>query len=267
MAYRRRVHTMLSFLDLAPGQTVLDCGTGMGFYMKVISDLYSGLRLFGLDRSERELRYAQGHLRGSESTLIQADAHQLGFASGVFDRVVMSEVLEHLTADHVALQEVWRVMKPNAILALTVPYRHYPYWYDPINRAAEDLFGHPIRRGPFSGIWANHERLYEKDEIVNVVEHSGFTVERLETLTHFCFPGTQTIVYTLGKGLIEHGLLPESISKVAHRFRGQESLGSGQGHFGTVLALFDWFDRFNAQPKRMANQRTFVNLALKARKA
>ena len=270
VAYKRRVRTMLSYLELEPGQTLLDCGCGMGFYLLVLSELFP-VRLYGLDYEEKALRYAQAHLAGRGIALLRGDIHHLSFAAESFDRVLMSEVLEHLKDDGAALREVWRVMKPGGILAVTVPHRHYPYWYDPINRLAEGLWGQPIRRGPFAGIWANHERLYEPQEVREVVERAGFVVERLEELTHYCFPGTQTLVYTIGKGLIEHNLLPEFISKSTHRFRGAEN---SRGWFQTcpylnpinwVLALLNWVDSFN-QEQRLANKHTFVNIAIKARK-
>ena len=288
VAYKRRVRTMLSYLDLKPGQAILDCGCGMGFYLMAISEIFlvckqtgfnppqseRGLKpvwLCGIDYEEKVLSYAQGHLAERGVALARGDIHHLGFAAESFDRVLMSEVLEHLKDDEAALREVWRVMKPGAILALTVPHRHYPYWYDPLNRLAEGFWGRPIRRGPFAGIWANHERLYEPKQLLEVVERAGFVVERVEELTHYCFPGTQTIVYTFGKGLIEHNLLPEFISKSTHRFRGAEN---SRGGFETrpylnpinwALALFNWVDSFN-KDQALANQCTFVNIAIKARK-
>ena len=36
MAYRRRVPTLMDFLELRDGDTVLDCGCGMGFYLSLI---------------------------------------------------------------------------------------------------------------------------------------------------------------------------------------------------------------------------------------
>ena len=266
VAYKRRVRRMMSYLDLQPGQAVLDCGTGMGFYLKVISDFYPTCRLLGIDAREEVLRYAQSHLAERGVVVVQGDINHMGFSSGSFDRVVMSEVLEHLADDLGALREVWRVMRLGAILAVTVPHRHYPYWYDPINRLAEDIFGRPIRRGPFAGIWANHQRLYDRQEVVEVIERAGFAVELVEELTHYCFPGTQTIVYTIGKGLIEHNLLPEFLSKSAHRFRGQDNNGSLLNPMNWALALFDWIDRFNTDQDRMAAQTTFVNISVKARK-
>ena len=266
VAYKRRVRRMLSYLDLHPGQTVLDCGSGMGFYLKAISELCPQCRLAGIDYEEKVLRYAQGHLAGGGILLTRGDIHHLGFAAERFDRVLMSEVLEHLRDDRAALAEVRRVMKPGAILALTVPHRHYPYWYDPINRVAEGVFRRPIRRGPFAGIWANHERLYEREEVVELLGGAGLAVESVEELTHYCFPGTQTIVYTLGKGLIEHNLLPGFIGRSTHRFRGEENRGSAFNPINWALALFNWVDHFNEDASRLATKHTFVNIAIKARK-
>jgi len=98
------------------------------------------------------------------------------------------------------------------------------------------------------------------------VRRAGFAIERVEELTHYCFPGTQTIVYTLGKGLIEHNLLPEFISKSTHRFRGQDNRGSLLNPINWMLALFNRIDRLNADSVRMATKRTFVNISVKARK-
>jgi ubiquinone/menaquinone biosynthesis C-methylase UbiE len=266
VAYKRRVRTMLSYLQLGPGQTVLDCGCGMGFYLLAISELFPGCRLFGVDHEEKVLRFAQGHLADRRIGLTRGDIRHLSFAAESFDRVLMSEVLEHLADDAAALREVRRVMKPEAVLAMTVPHRYYPFWYDPINRVAEGLFGRPIRSGPFAGIWANHERLYERQQLVDTVERAGFAVERVEELTHYCFPGTQTIVYTFGKGLIEHNLLPGFISKSTHRFRGGEHSGSPLNPINWALGLFNRIDALNKDQVRLARKHTFVNIAIKARK-
>lgn len=272
VAYKRRVRRMLAYLELQPGQTVLDCGTGMGFYLKAISTVCPGCRLAGIDFSNKVLRFAQGHLlapaagAAPELVLARGDIHRLPFASAAFDRIVMSEVLEHLGDDATALREVWRVLKPGGLLVMTVPHRHYSAWYDPINRVAEGLFRAPIRTGPFAGIWANHERLYLPDELRRKVESAGFRIEVLEELTHYCFPGTQTIVYTLGKGLIDHNLLPGFIGRSTHRFRGEENKGNRWNPINWVLALFNRIDRLNEDPARMARVHTFVNVALKARK-
>lgn len=266
VAYRRRVRRMISYLDPRPGQTILDCGTGMGFYLKAISAVSPECRLVGIDRESAALRFAHTHVVKPGVYLARGDVQELCLDSASFDGVVMSEVLEHVEDDEWALREAWRVMKPGAILAITVPYRRYPYWYDPINRLAEGLFGRPIRTGPFAGIWANHQRLYEREQLVKLVEGAGFAIERIEELTHYCFPGTQTIVYTFGKGLVERNLLPGFIGRSTHRFRGEENESGWLNPINWLLALFDRIDRLNEDPARMATKRTYVNLAIKARK-
>ena len=266
MAYKRRARRMMAYLELQPGQVVFDCGTGMGFYLKMVSEICPGCRLVGIDYEEKVLRFNQGHMASKGALLTRGDIHHLPYADNSVDRVIMSEVLEHLDYDAVALAEVWRVMKPGAILAMTVPHRHYSYWYDPINRIAEGVFRHPIRTGPFAGIWANHKRLYTREQLVQVVLGAGFTIERVEELTHYCFPGTQTIVYTFGKGLIDHNLLPGFLAKSTHRFRGEDNTGSPLNPINWILAWFNAIDRKNENPRLMARAHTFVNVAIKARK-
>lgn len=265
VAYRRRVRRVVEYLDLSPGQTVFDCGTGMGFYLKVLSALYPDCRLYGIDFETRVLRFARGHLPPG-ATVVRGDIHRLPFADGAFDRVIMSEVLEHLDDDARGLTEVRRVLKPGGILAVTVPNARYPYWYDPINRVAEGVFRRPIRRGPFAGIWANHQRLYRREDLVDLVGSHGFEVEVAEELTHYCFPATQTLVYTVGKELIEHNLLPSFISRSTHRFSGEENSGSRVNPINWAHAVLDWFDRPNEDPARVADKETFVNVTLKARR-
>ncbi len=265
VAYRRRVRRVVEYLDLSPGQTVFDCGTGMGFYLKVLSALYPDCRLYGIDFETRVLRFARGHLP-PEATVVRGDIHRLPFGDGAFDRVIMSEVLEHLDDDARGLAEVRRVLKPGGILAVTVPNARYPYWYDPINRVAEGVFRRPIRRGPFAGIWANHQRLYRREDLVDLVGSHGFEVEVAEELTHYCFPATQTLVYTVGKELIEHNLLPSFISRSTHRFSGEQNSGSRVNPINWAHAVLDWFDRPNEDPARVADKETFVNVTLKARR-
>ncbi len=265
VAYRRRVRTMLSYLDPQPGQVVLDCGTGMGFYARTLHRLYRGVRVIGVDMDTHALAFARANL-DSDILVAHADIYRLPLATESVDSVLMSEVLEHLEDEATGLAEAHRVLKPGGKLAITVPYSRYPGWYDPINRLSEAVRRRPIRTGPFAGIWANHQRLYDADRLRQVLNDAGFAVGPVAHLTHYCFPGTQTIVYTVGKGLIERGLLPAVVSRSVHRFEGEANRGSPLNPLNWGLALFHRIDRLNEDETRMARVDTFVNLAVLATK-
>lgn len=55
---------------------------------------------------------------------IVADACELPVEDGVFDAVVMAEIVEHLESPASALREACRVLKPGGVLLATAPFMH-----------------------------------------------------------------------------------------------------------------------------------------------
>jgi glycosyltransferase involved in cell wall biosynthesis/ubiquinone/menaquinone biosynthesis C-methylase UbiE len=262
MAFRRRARTLIDFLELEDGQRVLDCGCGMGVYLMMLGKLRR-LKLIGLDGSFERLQWARREQVPAELT--RTDITRLPFADNSFDRVLMSEVLEHIGDDRKAASEVLRVLKPGGILALSVPHADYPFWWDPINKLLERTGGRPLRSaGPITGLWSQHWRLYRPAELFDVLASAGFEVERLEEQTHYSFPFIHLLVYSIGKPLIEHNLLPEKLRDSADRFRGEKNSGSLLNPINLGLAAFRSADAWNEQPN--GHERTFVNVVVKARK-
>lgn len=262
MAFRRRARTLLDYLELADGARVLDCGCGMGVYLMMLGKLRR-LRLYGLDGSIERLRWARREQVPAELT--RTDITRLPFPDNTFDRVLMSEVLEHIGDDRKAVVEVLRVLRPGGILALSVPHANYPFWWDPINATIEACGGSPLRSaGPITGLWSQHWRLYRPDELREIMTSAGFLVEALEEQTHYSFPFIHLAVYSVGKPLIEHNLLPSNLRASADRFRGEQNSGSLLNPINLGLAAFRSFDQRNEQLN--GHERTFVNLVVKARK-
>lgn len=262
-AYKRRVRWVLRRLSPQPGQAILDGGTGMGFYLRALQTVTPGLRLAGVDLAPQPLVDAHRHL-GGRATLARARLEHLPFADATFDRVILSEVLEHLGDDAAGLAEAHRVLRRGGLLAITVPPVDFSGWFDPLNRALTSLRLPPVRKGPFAGIWANHVRLYDAQGLSESVEAQGFRILEQAQLTHYCFPGTQFIVYTLGKTLLQRGLLPDAVARSTDRFRGNENPRNPWNPMTWALGLMDGVDRWNENPRLMRRARTYVNLALLA---
>ncbi|MEM8529644.1 MAG: glycosyltransferase [Chloroflexota bacterium] len=262
MAFRRRAVTLINYLDLQDGDTVLDCGCGMGVYLMMMNRLRN-IKLYGVDGDVSRLEWAeQEHVQAHLSSV---DIHRLPFPDATFDKILMSEVLEHLADDRAALREIYRVLKPGGTLALSVPHANYPFWWDPINKTLEFLDMNPIRSaGPIAGLWSNHWRLYLPEELRDVMACNGFRIDSIEEQTHYSFPFIHFIVYSIGKPLIEYNLLPKSLRDSADRFRGEHNNGSMINPINVGVKLFRQFDGPNEHLR--GNENTFVNVVAKATK-
>jgi SAM-dependent methyltransferase len=257
LSSRHRVRTVLDYLDIQPGQRVLDCGCGLGWMLKIIGETYD-CRLFGIDADPERLSRASRAV-GDKAQVAVATIEALPFPAGSFDRIVLAEVLEHISDDLRGLRDVARVLKPGGLLAITVPNCDYPFWWDPVNRCREQVGLQPIRAGMFGGIWTNHKRLYSRREILDLVTRAELKIEDARGLVHHCLPFSHNLVYGVGKSLLEAGLLPK-----ADRFRYAERSGSRWSPLAWGFGLVDCFDRMNPGP--VPEGEPAVCIAVKARK-
>ena len=115
-------------LGVGPGDLVLDLGCGFG---RPFEAARRGAFVVALDAGPDEVAQVRGTLaamveRGElapdhPATAVQGDALALPFADATFDRVIASEVLEHIPDDTAAMRELARVLRPGGTMAVTVP--------------------------------------------------------------------------------------------------------------------------------------------------
>jgi SAM-dependent methyltransferase len=108
---------------------VLDLGCGFGRH--AYEAARRGAAVVALDAGEDEVQQVRGTLGamvdagelapGSPAGAVRGDALALPFADGAFDRVIASEILEHIPDDSAAMRELARVLRPGGTMAVTVP--------------------------------------------------------------------------------------------------------------------------------------------------
>jgi SAM-dependent methyltransferase len=134
----------LERLEIRPGERLLDAGCGEGRHC--FGALEHGARVVGLDLDLASLRPAVGGLRkrgeelGSLGAMIQGDAFHLPFRDESFDKVICSEVMEHVHDYTAAARELARVTKPGGSLAVTIPTATSENLY---LRVGDDYFASP----------------------------------------------------------------------------------------------------------------------------
>lgn len=262
IAFKRRVKTIVHGLEIQDQDKILDCGCGEGFYLKIISEL-SSCQLYGFDCDEWALNRARQELDGSNIRLDQGDIYNLPYQDEEFDKIILSEVLEHLPDDVNALQEVKRVLKLGGILLITVPNYNYPFLWDPINKSLEALFQTHIKNGFWAGIWNMHARLYTVDEIIHIVEEVGLEMVSVQALTHYCIPFNHLLLNGM-KRLLNTGVLPKTLSKAADKFTYRENRRSWLNPVTLGYALFNFIDRLN---ELIPNEKSSVSIAMKVVRA
>ncbi|MBI5248486.1 MAG: class I SAM-dependent methyltransferase [Desulfomonile tiedjei] len=92
---------------------------------------------------------------------IQAYAECLPFREGFFDAVICSEMIEHVMNPLQVLEEIQRVLKPNGVLLISVPFLNRihgdPYDY---GRYTDFFWAGTLERMGFSGIIIEKQGLF-----------------------------------------------------------------------------------------------------------
>jgi len=119
---------------LKPGDRVLDLGCGEGRHT-INTYLLADVHAVGVDlcfddvktAAEKSTAFLDPDCEARQLSLSVANGLTLPFADNSFDKVICSEVLEHIPDYHGVLREITRVLKPGGVFAASVP-RFGPEW-------------------------------------------------------------------------------------------------------------------------------------------
>jgi SAM-dependent methyltransferase len=149
-------------LGLRAGDRLLDLGCGFGRH--AFEALRRGARVVACDMALPELQQVQATAftmretaeipPGLSCTSVQGDGTRLPFDDGSFDRIIASEVMEHVPDDIAALDELARVLRPGGAIAVTVP----AWLPEKVCWALSEAYHAPIAPG-------GHVRIYTEGEL------------------------------------------------------------------------------------------------------
>lgn len=158
-------------LPIEPGERLLDLGCGAGRH--AFEAARRGAKVVAVDMDRAELAHVTAVFAamaqageipdGASGMAVAGDATSLPFPDGSFDKVIAAEVLEHLPADQVAMDEITRVLRPGGKAAVTVPawLPERICW-----RLSDDY--HNVEGG--------HVRIFTRRELVAKLTRSGLSV-------------------------------------------------------------------------------------------
>jgi ubiquinone/menaquinone biosynthesis C-methylase UbiE len=152
---------------LSAGDRVLDLGCGEGRHV-ISAYLEQEVDAVGVDLCLDDLlttrekfdEFAGEIAAGRSFGLSSANALALPFADNSFDKVICSEVLEHIPDYRAALREVDRVLKPGGLFCASVPRS----WPEKICWAFSDAY-HRVPGG--------HLRIFRGGELREQIEELG----------------------------------------------------------------------------------------------
>lgn len=149
----------------------LDIGCNRGVYLRS----YPGGSGIGVDLSHSVLKQAKTMNR--DLSLVVADAQNMGcFKTASFDRILCSEVIEHVPVPQNVFEEIARILIPGGAALITTPnYRgEKPEWAD---LGVLKSYGIPGMEGE-----AYFHTAFRPSELVQMGQQAGLNVEEAGTI-------------------------------------------------------------------------------------
>jgi ubiquinone/menaquinone biosynthesis C-methylase UbiE len=112
----KRIRTLIDLAAIEDTDDVLEVGCGAGHVLERIGNG----RLHGIDISAIQIRRARERL-GQRAELKQSPGERIPYGDASFDKILCSEVIEHVLAPVPLLTEMKRVLKDDGMLSLSIP--------------------------------------------------------------------------------------------------------------------------------------------------
>ncbi len=115
----KRVKIILGLLKPRENEVVLDVGCEEGY---ITNKIGNKTKVVGIDISSYSLKEAKKSLgKNPNVLLVLGDANNLPFKKGIFDKIICSEVIEHIPTPEKTLTEVKRVCRDDGSIIVSVP--------------------------------------------------------------------------------------------------------------------------------------------------
>jgi SAM-dependent methyltransferase len=145
------------------GDYILDLGCGQGRHVNALP-MFGDITAVGVDLDFQDVRIAKErhsyHEQGKAYHIV-GDGLVLPFANHTFDKVICSEVLEHIPNYNGFLKEIDRVLKPGGQLCVSVPR----FWPEKICWWLSDEY-HNVPGG--------HIRIFKDNDLRDSISKLGF---------------------------------------------------------------------------------------------
>lgn len=137
---QRRLAIIRGFMGDVDGLEVAEVGSGGGHVLQ----LFPRARLTAIDVSSEYLAIAQKNLAGYDVRFLKGEVDKMDLTDASFDRIICTEVLEHVVDPDAVLAAIARLIRPDGVAVITVPN-------DPLILRLKGI----VRRRPFRWLAGN----------------------------------------------------------------------------------------------------------------
>jgi 2-polyprenyl-3-methyl-5-hydroxy-6-metoxy-1,4-benzoquinol methylase len=113
----RRLALIRTFMGDTAGLDVLEVGSGGGHVLR----MFPSARRVALDVSSVYLETAMRNLEGHEVEFVKGEVDRVDWGARRFDRVICTEVLEHVVDPGAVIAAIAGLLRPTGIAVLTIP--------------------------------------------------------------------------------------------------------------------------------------------------
>jgi len=159
-------------LNISENDEVLDVGCGDAYVLQRVRDKVD-VKGYGVDVSAKTVEVAKiltGHFR-VDLQLCLGEVTHLPFSDNFFDKIICSEIIEHVHNNTKFLKEMRRVLRPAGLAYVTFPNKKVSFLFRWYCDTVDKIEGH-LRR-------------YELARFEYLVKKSGFKVVNVRYAGHF----------------------------------------------------------------------------------
>ena len=166
-----KLEAMLARIEISPGDTVLDVGTGTGVFVPfLLKKIGSKGRLVCLDFAEGMLDIAREKKFNGNINFLCADIKNSGLPDEAFNAVVCYSVFPHFDDKPEALSEIIRVLQPGG--RIFIAHTSSRQMINDIHRSLPEVCGHIFP---------------ENNDMQRLLSEAGFTDIHISEGQEHCF--------------------------------------------------------------------------------